>query len=334
MDLTSVQHRQADAVWYNVQAILNRTTANTKLFSPTAAFIFLGLANIPAPAAYYIVKARTTRQALKEWPETWNARWVAHYFPDQKPSLMAEHVSSQVRKALQELASQLALSPLSSTKERWWTVITANFTHFNLSHFVGNMLALNAIAPACIDVPGMSALHVLGISLTASLATSLHALHRFSGLATPFSGILSWNMCGFSAVACAFTSVAALGAPFPQRDADGEFPPEVKRVWTVAGLQLLSDVVSFAKVQAGGAPWSKESVDYVGHFVGYACGAAYYAIFLWRKRLDDRSKKSKPPRRIANGIIESRAQAGPVRKSEDWKEVASRLGYSTPEGQT
>lgn len=333
MDFSSIQHHQAAAVWFRIRSVLDGGSKNT-IASSTNAFIALALLNVPAPATYYFIKTRATRQALLEWPETFNARWVAHYFPDKQPSLLAEHISSRVGEALQGFTSKLVLSPMTVRKNRWWTLITANFTHFNLSHLLGNMLALNAVGPACAEVPGMSPLHVLGIALTTSLATGFQALYRLSD--TP-----GWRMCGFSAVLCAFTSVAALGAPESKPDMFGKYPVKARSVWTVAGMQILSDVVSLVRARSGtsaGSPFGKnETVDYVAHLVGYACGAAYYTCLLWRECSDDGPDEGKALEHSASVMDEirrARGPAAPVRPSEDWGETAGKLGYSTVDGQT
>ena len=209
------------------------------------------------------------------------------------------------------------------------------------------MLALNAIGPACAEVPGMTPLHVFGIAVTASLATGFQALYRLSD--TP-----GWKMCGFSAVACAFTSVAALGAPMAKPDVFGKYPVKAQSVWTVAGMQILSDVVSVARAQSGSAgsgTGKSEVVDYMGHLVGYACGAVYYALFLWYQSPadDDDDDDDDEVETVEHEVAErqevpdlptvmeelrrTRAQA-PVRQDEDWEEVASKLGYSAPEQKT
>jgi membrane associated rhomboid family serine protease len=325
MDLTSVQRQHVSAVWTGLRSSIGGEGADSVASSKNA-FVALGLINIPAPTAYYFIKSRATRQAIVEWPETWNARWVAHYFPDKKASLLADHISSRVRDALHGFTSMLVLSPLTAGKNRWWTLITANFTHLNLSHLVGNMLALNAIGPACAEVPGMTPMHVFGIAFTASLATGFQALYRLSDKP-------GWTMCGFSAVLCAFTGVAALGAPMAEPDMFGKYPVKARSVWTVAGMQILSDVVSLvrAKNSSGGSRAGKtELVDYVGHLVGYACGAAYYAFFLWSQGPTDgegaENEVLDQPASIMDGLLRTRNQAVPVRESEDWEEVASKLG--------
>jgi membrane associated rhomboid family serine protease len=333
MDLSSSQHRHVTAAWSKIRSVLNHGSEDA-IGSSTNTFIALALLNVPAPATYYFIKTRATRQATLEWPEIFNARWVAHYFPDKQPALLAEHVSSRVREALHGFTSQLVLSPLTTIQNQWWTLITANFTHFNLSHLLGNMLALNAVGPACAEVPGMSPLHVLGIALTTSLATGFQALYRLSD--TP-----NWRMCGFSAVLCAFTSVAALGAPQSKPDMFGKYPVQAKSVWTVAGMQILSDVISLVRAQSGTSGGSRfgktETVDYVAHLVGYACGAAYYACLLWRESPeDDVDEEAAPKRRtdVMNEILRTRSPAAPVKPSEDWEEIAGKLGYSAEDSQT
>jgi membrane associated rhomboid family serine protease len=332
MDLTSVQRQHASAVWTRLRSLVGGEGADSVASSKNA-LIALGLINIPAPAAYYFIKSRATRQAIVEWPETWSAT-IYSYFPDKKASLLADHISSRVRHALHGFTSMLVLSPLTAGKNRWWTLITANFTHFNLSHLVGNMLALNAIGPACAEVPGMTPMHVFGIALTTSLATGFQALYRLSDKP-------AWTMCGFSAVLCAFTSVAALGAPMAEPDMFGKYPVKARSVWTVAGMQILSDVVSLvrAKNGSGGSGAGKtELVDYVGHLVGYACGAAYYAFFLWSQGpTDDEGDADEvlgQPASVLDEILRTRDQAAPVRESEDWEEVASKLGYNAAAHET
>lgn len=325
MDLTSAQRQHASAVWSRLYSSIGGKGEDSVTSSKNA-YIALGILNIPAPAMYYFIKSRTTRQAITEFPETWNAK-IYHYFPDKKAGLLADHISSRVRDALHSFTSMLVLSPLTARQNRWWTLITANFTHFDLKHLVGNMLALNAVGPACAEVPGMTPLHVFGIALTASLATGFQALYRLSD--TP-----GWTMCGFSAVVCAFTSVAALGAPMAEPDMFGKYPVKARSVWTVAGMQILSDVISMvrAKNGSGGArPGKSELVDYVGHLVGYACGAAYYAIFLWYQgSADDGGEESEVANQPVNvlELLRSSNQPAPVRESENWEEVASKLDYN------
>lgn len=349
--ITSSQRQQASAIWTDFRANVNKQTAHLNSPSPTTAFIALGLLNLPAPAAYHLLKARATRQAIASWPETWNARWIAHYFPEKEASLLADHISSQVRNALHPLTTNLVLSPLTTSRNRYWTLLTANLTHLKPTHLLSNMLALNAIAPACVEVPGMTALHVVGITVTTSLATSAHALYRLSDA-------WGWTMCGFSAVLCAFTSVAALGAPVAERDDDGRYPLKARSVWTVAAMQIGSDVIAMLRARNGSAGSSGSgSVDYVGHLVGYACGAAYYAYFLWWRRFDDDSadggsypecqkeivessevqKEEEQPSEATIAEIlqqhadEARSAWAPTKESEDWEEVASKLGYNPEE---
>lgn len=336
MDLTSSQHRHASSLWASLTLPSGGKGADN-IASSKIAFVIIGLLNIPAPATYHFIKSRATRDAIAEWPETFNARWVASFWPDKKPSLLAEHISARVRDALQDFTPMLVLSPLTLRKNRWWTLLTANFTHFKLSHLLGNMLALNAIGPACAEVPGMTPLHVFGIALTASLASGFQALYRLSD--TP-----GWKMCGFSAVACAFTSVAALGAPMAQPDVFGKYPVKAQSVWTVAGMQVLSDVIAVVRAQSGSGasgPAKSEVVDYMGHLVGYACGAAYYALFLWYQgSADDNGEagaaehEEVPDLPTVMEELRRTRQAAPVRQSEDWEEVASKLGYSTSEQET
>lgn len=332
MDLSSSQHRYANAAWSRIRSVLDYGSKDA-VESSTTAFVALALLNIPAPATYYFIKARATRQALLEWPETFNARWVSHYFPDKQPSLLAEHISLRVKEALQGFTSQLVLSSLTARQNRWWTILTANFTHFNLSHLLGNMLALNAVGPACAEVPGMSPVHVLGIALTTSLVTGFQALYRLSD--TP-----NWRMCGFSAVLCAFTSVAALGAPQSKPDMFGKYPVQARSVWTVAGMQILGDVISLARAQSGTSGGSRfgktETVDYVAHLVGYACGAAYYACLLWRESSDDDLDGDEAPESragVMDELLRTRSPAPHVRPSEDWREIAGKLGHPTEDSQ-
>jgi membrane associated rhomboid family serine protease len=327
MDLSSSQHRHATAAWSKIRSVFDYGSEDA-IESSTNTFLALGLLNIPAPATYYFLKTTATRQALREWPETFNARWIAHYFPDKQPSLLADHISSRVRDALQGFTSHLVLSPLTTGRNRWWTIVTANFTHFNLGHLLGNMLALNAVGPACAEVPGMTPMHVLGIALTTSLATGFQALYRLSD--TP-----RWRMCGFSAVLCAFTSVAALGAPQSKPQMYGKYPVQARSVWAVAGMQILGDVISLVRAgsgTSGGSRFGKtETVDYVAHLVGYACGAAYYACLLWRDSSDDELDDGEAPEHrtcVMDEILRTRSPAPPVRPSEDWEEIAGKLGYS------
>ncbi|KAM0720469.1 hypothetical protein Q7P37_004605 [Cladosporium fusiforme] len=208
------------------------------------------------------------------------------------------------------------------------------------------MLALKTVAPACLDVPGMSAVHVFGIAVVSSLATSTATLYRFrdAGWNT------SWTSCGFSAVGCAFISVAALGA-------DERVPGKARGVWSVAALQIAGDVVPLirarcapASASAGvGAGGAAEAVDYVGHLVGYACGAVYYAVFLWLRGVmmrgevggageeGQRGEERLSEGRIAEVLrrhVDERAAdraASSVRREEDWEEVSGKLGYAPSE---
>lgn len=342
MDLTSSQRQHASALWARLSSPKGGEGVDN-IASSKIAFVVLGLLNLPAPAAYRFIKSRATRQAIAEWPETFNAKWIASFWPDKKPSLLADHISARVRDALQDFTPMLVLSPLTLRKSRWWTLLTANFTHFKLTHLLGNMLALNAIGPACAEVPGMTPLHVFGIALTASLATGFQALYRLSDAP-------GWKMCGFSAVACAFTSVAALGAPMAQPDVFGKYPVKAQSVWTVAGMQILSDVLSVVRAQSGSAGSGSEKsevVDYMGHLVGYACGAAYYALFLWYQSpagddeeevdaVEDEVVKHEEVPDLPTVMEELRRtrEAAPVRQSENWEEVARKLRYSAPEQET
>ena len=94
MDLTSSQHRHASSLWASLTPPGGGKGADN-IASSKIAFVVLGLLNIPAPAAYHFIKYRATRHAIAEWPETFNARWIASFWPDKKPSLLAEHVSAE-----------------------------------------------------------------------------------------------------------------------------------------------------------------------------------------------------------------------------------------------
>ena len=327
-----MQHQHASAAWSKARSLFSGKGEDGVSSSTNAVKALLFL-NLPYPAAYHIVKYRTTRQAIAEWPETWNARWVAPIMPSKKDSLLAEHVSTRVADALQSFKSKVLLSHMTTMKNRWWTLITTNFTHVNLAHLAGNMLALGSIRPVLVKVPGMSASHVFSIALVTSLVTSLQTLNRFSDT-------WSWSSCGFSAVVCAFTSVAALGGPHDEPVMYGNDVGSPPRLWLFMGLQILSDAVSVLQSKhnsdSGLRPGETQTVNYVGHLVGYACGAAYYTLFLWQSSSngsdrdeDEAGEISEQPVDVVNELLKTRDQPAPVRESEDWEEVASKLGYSS-----
>lgn len=331
MDLAPVQHQQASAVWFKARSLFSGKGEDGVSSSTNAVKALLFL-NLPYPAAYHIIKYRTTRQAIAEWPETWNARWVAPILPSKKHSLLAEHVSTRVADVLQGFKSKLLLSHMTTVKNRWWTLITTNFTHVSLAHLAGNMLALISIRPVLVKVPGMTASHVFGIAIATSLVTSLQTLNR-----PPDTW--SWSSCGFSAIVCAFTSVAALGGPQDEPVMYGDNAGSPPRLFLLMGLQVLTDMVSVlrSKHNNGGGlrPGETQTVNYVGHLVGYACGAAYYAFFLWQSSSNDNDRDDdeageipEQPVDVMNELLKTRDQPAPVRESEDWEEVASKLGYS------
>jgi hypothetical protein len=129
-----------------------------------------------------------------------------------------------------------------------------------------------------------------------------------------------------------------------QPDVFGKYPVKAQSVWTVAGMQILSDVIAVVRAQSGsGASGSGKSevVDYMGHLVGYACGAAYYTLFLWYQSpadddgdVDTIEREEVPKLPTVMEELRRTRQAAPVRQSEDWEEVASNLGYSAPEQET
>lgn len=336
MDCTSIQHQHATTAWRKFRAII-KPRAPTFQPSPKTALVALGLLNIPATAAYYRTRILATRRALQTWPSSWNARWIAHYFPNKTDSLRADHVSSHVRGALWRLTSNLALSPLTLTENRYWTLLTSNFAHFNLSRLLGNLFALRAIGRDCARVPGMTAAHVFGLALSTGLTTSVYMLYRLRAKS-------SWKVCGFSAILCALTSVAALGARGAEPDEPGRVSHKAMRVWMVALVQLASDCS--AALPAGGSRGAArprggktKAVEFNAHLLGWACGAVYYAIFL---RPQNRSDGREGEGREASGeqagdVDEVRRRGlveGSVKESEDWEEIASKLGYDASAGET
>jgi hypothetical protein len=135
-----------------------------------------------------------------------------------------------------------------------------------------------------------------------------------------------------------------------QPDVFGKYPVKSQSVLTVAGMQILSDVLSVVRAQSGSegsGPGKSEVVDYMGHLVGYACGAAYYTVFLWFQGSanDDDGEvdavehevveqKEVPDLPTVMEELRRTRQAAPVRQSEDWEEIASKLRHSAPEKET
>lgn len=168
---------------------------------------------------------------------------------------------------------------------RWWTGITAAFTHINLFHFGMNMLAMHAMCQLLSMVPGVTGGHVIGIAFGAAiigsagyvLQQSLQARTIRRGnadLSRNMQQILPALKPALGASGAVMGLVAVCTCFVPTAPMNFMFIPISIPLWVVAtgyaaydGLYLNSQDTRIA---------------HAGHLGGLAAGLVFYCINLRR----------------------------------------------------
>lgn len=278
MDISPAQRRQFNALWNRLTRRLPSSQSSTR-----DALIALGALNIPLAIAQGLIKHRASREAEEHWNGRLTTR-VVSFFSGEEDGLQSL-TDKITRQQMLPFFNSFALTR-SSLDGAWWTPITASFLHANFEHLLKNTAAYVGVAPVCAQVPGLSALHVFGVALGTSLVTGGATLWRFNRIAPTDQ---YWpSACGFSAIVCAFTSVATLGFTGTDARLYGGYRINVNSLWMTMLGQMAYD---FWDLLAGttevGPAWlsgSKRRNDCVSHLLGAGFGVVYYYAFLRKYR--------------------------------------------------
>lgn len=281
MEISPAQQRQ-------VNALLTRLTRHIPRpnYSAADGLILLGALNVPLAIHQAAIKHRCSRIAEEQWRNSFIPK-VTSFFSGKTGSEGFEaYRNDVVHSNMVPLFSRYALTR-QSLQGVWWTPITSSFLHLDLEHLLGNMAAYVGVAPICAKVPGMTALHAFSVAIGTSLLTGGVTLLRLSRI-PPFSRHYPVS-CGFSAIVCAFTSVAALGFTGTQAQVFGSYRINVNSLWITMLSQIAWDVFRMVQQSSQHGPaWlsgSQKRVDCVGHLVGAGFGALYYYVFLRKYKL-------------------------------------------------
>lgn len=99
--------------------------------------------------------------------------------------------SQRDRKLLQQLYNNATLSWENIRAGRHWTLITNAFSHINLVHFAFNMFSFYNFGMIMSMVPGVTAVHILALSIGSAIAGSLSWLWYPNQSAKPSYGFIS-----------------------------------------------------------------------------------------------------------------------------------------------
>lgn len=277
MEISPAQRRHVGALW-------NRVTRQlpSPLLSTHDALAALGALNLPLAIAQGLVKHRAMREAEEQWDGKLTKLTSFLYGEEDGLKTLTNRLIGQ---RMEPFFSSFALTR-SSLHGAWWTPLTASLLHKDFTHLIKNMAAFLGVAPICAQVPGMSALHVFGLALGTSLVTGGVTLLRYSCIAPTAQ---YWpSTCGFSAIVCAFTSIATLGFTGPDARLYGSYHINVNSLWMTMLGQIAYDFYDLldGSTELGPAwlPGSKSRSDPVSHLLGAGFGALYYYAFLRHHR--------------------------------------------------
>ena len=278
MEVSPAQRRQAKALWQRLTRRLPHSHLSTQ-----DAFVTLSILNLPSAATKAVIQHQATLEAEAQWQAKLTTKLSSYLFGEGNGEGLEAYRNEVIGKRMYEFFHQSALTH-RSLEGAWWTPVTASFVHLDSEHLLKNMAAFVGVAPVCAQVPGMSALHVFAIALGTSLFTSAATILRFSRF--DLKAVASPMTCGFSAIVCAFTSVATLGSTGTEVQVLRSYRINVNSLWiTMLGQiaydfwGLVSQATELGPAWLGGV---KKRNDCVSHLLGAVFGAAYYYAFLRR----------------------------------------------------
>lgn len=170
-------------------------------------------------------------------------------------------------------------SKLNITARRYWTLVTASFTHFVPQYLFTNMLVLAIFARAFYTAGGVGigAFHVMGLTLGSAVFGNLAGLiYRWNSpldLRYAKEGDIRahWSAAGASGVTNTFATAATCLAP-RTRIAFGRFRTPVRIYW-VTMFVIFNDLMALG---------NDDGVGHEVHLAGAAFGLAYYLLVLRR----------------------------------------------------
>lgn len=184
---------------------------------------------------------------------------------------IAKHVHLDKRLILQDLVNQFVFKSDDPDRGRWWTSVTATFSHKDLPHFIFNMIALKSFGDAMIAyLPRVNPASFLTLYLGAGLAGSLGFYYQKK---TQDDRQQSAAI-GASGAVTGLAAAVALIAP----NAKWQF------VFIPVGIPAWAMFSAYIAYDAFYMNDPNSRVGHSGHIGGAAFGAAYYWLVLRRLR--------------------------------------------------
>lgn len=171
-----------------------------------------------------------------------------------------------------KLRENLPLSLNNIRKGKYWTTITAGFTHYGTMHFVGNMFSMYAFGSILchatwtsrpISTPG-----VVILAFGSLLSGSIFFLYDQKKKERPFQSV---EGIGASGMVMGLGAAAALLAPKERLLIYGVLPVPV---WLLIGGYFVFDSVMLGSLTSG--------TGHAAHIGGLTFGALYYILSLRR----------------------------------------------------
>lgn len=291
--------------------------------SAIRAFWTVGLLNVPVAALVTILAARRTQRVSAAW-KTWCEDSIAgqlfsypleyvgfkRWFCRTNSNFMFQRVD------LSKWVPLFGLNATSLAEGRYWTVITANFSHVAADHLLTNMLGLWQFAPICADIPGLNWLHVSAVTIIASLSSSMASLAQmtyFPSSNNPWVASQATGL-GFSGIAMAFLGLAATSSP--RRAVMGLPITTTVPCWIVGSIVFLRDVWGLLHMMGyvRRVPWSPKmgNAGHLAHLAGFAIGALYYWLMLrpQPRSLAPNTDKQDPRTERGSGTIDETSVPG------------------------
>jgi membrane associated rhomboid family serine protease len=170
-------------------------------------------------------------------------------------------------------------SKFNVTAGRYWTLVTASFSHSAPQHLLENMLGLAMFAPAFYTAGGVGigAIQIMGLTLGSAIFSNLTSLiyRRNAPLDPRYAEAEDMRAHpsggGASGILNAFATAATCLAP-RSRIALGRFRLPIRMYW-VTMLFVFGDLMTLG---------ADDGVGHEAHLAGAAFGLAYY-LFALRK---------------------------------------------------
>ncbi|EKG16906.1 Peptidase S54 rhomboid [Macrophomina phaseolina MS6] len=184
---------------------------------------------------------------------------------------IAKYVQLDKRRLWQGLVNQFVFKTDDPERGRWWTCITAAFSHKDLPHFVFNMLALKSFGDALIAyVPRINPASFLTLYLGAGLAGSLGFYYQKKAQGNRQQSAAIGASGAVSGLAATMALIA------PNAKWQFAFIPIGIPAWAMFSAYIAYDAFYLND------PNSR--VGHSGHIGGAAFGAAYYWLVVRRLR--------------------------------------------------